>query len=419
MLKRLVAVVLLSLMATSAFAHFGDQRCQYNGCFFYNDAHWNLDRIDQYAPIHTNRAYHYWSTGYGVRAYIVDYGVLQFHEEFGSRVEPGRNFMDDPQIADYSCNNGNNPCPSEEISTLDFNPATAPCQSLGGVAPGNYNASHGTGVASVIGGRTTGSAPGVTIVPVKVAECNEFGTRAPSKQAVARGLEWIRNDVATRGGRAVVIMSIHFPLGINPQTGFEYQGVRDMCESRNPLPGEPDVQPDRNCIDLIEQRIRELIAANIPVVVSANNQDRDACNFSPSRLGSTDLSSPHVITVGGTMYTTNADGSHDDARWVQPGDAQNPGSNWGPCVSLYAPAWRIPVAHANATNAYRTEYDYGTSWAAPLVGGLVARLLQNNPTMSVTAIWNHLYNKAHRIGRNLNPPQGGYNDMIAHLDFYD
>ena len=52
-----------------------------------------------------------------------------------------------------------------------------------------------------------------------------------------------------------------------------------------------------------------------------------------------------TITVGGTMYRTNADGSNRDDRWYC-GDGScdhytgEDGSNYGACVSIWAPGWK-------------------------------------------------------------------------------
>jgi hypothetical protein len=71
------------------------------------------------------------------------------------------------------------------------------------------------------------------------------------------------------------------------------------------------------------------------------------------------------------------------------------GSNAGPCVTLFAPAKNISVASLGAANSYRDprlhgaggEYRSdghasGTSWAAPIVAGFAARILQGEPTLT-------------------------------------
>ncbi|HEX8618968.1 MAG TPA: S8 family serine peptidase, partial [Thermoanaerobaculia bacterium] len=179
-----------------------------------------------------------------------------------------------------------------------------------------------------------------------------------------------------------------------------------------------------------ELAVEAVVDAGFIVVTSANNQNQDACNLSPARLsnGNTVTSlRKGVITVGGTMIknTTEvtqanhlifrgnngtaygekgAEPIHDstspvkDARWIcgagdssQCGAAGSPGSNHGPCVSVFAPAKNITsasLAH-NAQNSswYRDrlgrEDDVpkslasGTSFSAPMVAGIAALFLQH------------------------------------------
>ncbi|HEX2060246.1 MAG TPA: S8 family serine peptidase, partial [Thermoanaerobaculia bacterium] len=190
----------------------------------------------------------------------------------------------------------------------------------------------------------------------------------------------------------------------------------------------------------VEQAIRTLLARNLTVIASANNQNGNACHTTPARMSinNPDLSvRNNVITAGGSMIInqpwtvdwdvgTVADGpkrdgtfygpqpAYDptkavrDGRWIcGPGDSSivcsnltptespNPasinayeqfqgGSNAGPCVTLFAPAKNMFLASPAAANAYRDArtrggHASGTSWSAPVVAGFAARLLQVHP----------------------------------------
>jgi len=63
---------------------------------------------------------------------------------------------------------------------------------------------------------------------------------------------------------------------------------------------------------------------------------QDACRYSPA-------SSPHVITAGGT--------AEDDGLYSTSPRIRTVGSNYGKCVTLYAPAQWIVAAGDN--NGYR------------------------------------------------------------------
>lgn len=128
------------------------------------------------------------------------------------------------------------------------------------------------------------------------------------------------------------------------------------------------------------------------------------------------------------MYTTS---TYADRRWrsaetregcVLPW-ATNQGSNYGPCVSIYAPAWNIRVAGASGATSYRTPggASSGTSFAAPAVAGAVARLLHRYPTLSATQVWTELVNRA---GQRVNipdfdPTTATFNNRLLYLSPFD
>ncbi|HEY0142357.1 MAG TPA: S8 family serine peptidase [Thermoanaerobaculia bacterium] len=383
-------------------------------CNFADDTYWHLDRIDNSGLIYPYKAYAYVSTGANVRAYVVDTGVWYDHQEFGQSprqvgVDTGNpattdaaNMMVDPDLDDA-------PRPGEEPSVAqDYTPADYPC--------GAYqytNASHGTAVASVLAGKYTGVAKDAKIIPVKIFNCAGQG----SKLAMARGLDWIRQDMARHSTqRGVVSMSTF----INVPTEGSH-----LCEA-----GDENA-PLVNCVSAVESAINQLIAANVPVVVSANNQSNGNCSTSPARLGygneSAVPSFHRTITVGGTMaLSTN---NYADQRWtctLTPGGCtgyplSGRGSNYGPCVSIYAPAYNIRVAGGTGPTSYRPagQNSSGTSFSAPIVAGLIARLLSTPAYSTLTPhqLWLEVRNRA--IGRNVQPadfdPSAVTNTWLAYM----
>jgi aqualysin 1 len=180
------------------------------------NATWGLDRTDQRA-LPLSGSYSYFSTGKGVRAYIIDTGILETHSEVKGRVAAGVTFINDGR-------------------------GTTDC------------AGHGTHVAGTVGGRTWGMAKGVTLVPVRVLDCNGSGWMSD----VIAGIDWVTANAVK-------------PAVINMSLGG---GVSSA----------------------VNEAVANAVAAGITVSVAAGNSSESACNFSPA-------SEPSAITVGATAST--------------------------------------------------------------------------------------------------------------------
>lgn len=115
-------------------------------------ATWGLDRADQ-RDLPLSSAYTYNTTGSGVRAYVVDTGILASHTNFGGRVATGYTAINDG------------------YGTSDCN-------------------GHGTHVAGTVGGATWGIAKDVALVPVRVLDCNGSGTTS----GVIAGVDWVAKN---------------------------------------------------------------------------------------------------------------------------------------------------------------------------------------------------------------------------------
>jgi subtilisin family serine protease len=309
-----------------------------------DDLLWHLDRIDQIAG-ELDGVFDRRNSGAGSVVYVMDTGVMAAHSEFagsgGSRVIAGID-------ATGSVSIGRSLCASNDK-------ALAPCFSDFDELPG---ASHGTAVASIVGGRNVGVAPEALLVSVRVM--NERGLA--TTRTYLDGLDAIIRHAWSP-------TSPTFRTGIINISGWVLERLN--AEDRNPV-----------AFATVEAKMRAMIAgvdaAGRPdpngkrflFVVAANNTD-GGCGTSglidrfPATVGK---NVEGMITVGGMTASNTA--------WT------------GSCrggVEVLAPAQSIFSASITAGDHYRgrrPNLRSGTSFAAPIIAGIAARLLADRPDLT-------------------------------------
>jgi len=255
-------------------------------------ATWGLDRIDEkFRPLDGNYTSNY--TGAGVTAYIIDTGIRFSHSEFGGRAISGFDSVD------------------------------------GGSAEDCHG--HGTHVAGTTGGATYGVAKAVSLVAVRVLDCNGSG----SWSGVIAGIDWVTGDHSP-GEAAVANMS----LGGGANSS-------------------------------VDTAVRNSIADGVSYAIAAGNGNfigraQDACRYSPARVS-------EAMTIGAT------DSTDKKASW----------SNYGNCVDWFAPGVSITSAWKDSDSATKTIS--GTSMATPHTAGAAALYLEENPGATPQQVRDGLY----------------------------
>jgi subtilisin family serine protease len=346
-----------------------------------DDLLWHLDRVDQIDG-ELDGYYDRRGGGAGSVVYVMDTGVLQSHTEFASA---SRSRV----IAGYdvsSVRSGSSICRSD-------NKATSPCVSNFEELPA---ASHGTGVASVVAGKTIGVAPAASIVSIRTMNERGLATTRNYLNGLNAIIRHAWSEGAPEFGTAVVNIS-----------GW-------VLES---LSGEREDNP--TSFTAVERKIRDMVLgvdANGQVtsagkrflfVVAANNLD-GGCGLSglvdrfPATLGK---KIDGVITVGGMTY----------GNWWWNGGCRGP-------VEVLAPAQGIFSATITGTDHYRgrkPNQRSGTSFAAPIIAGIAARLLGDRPDLTPAQLETWITSTPSRI---MNPDRAyadgkvGYVQSIATVD---
>jgi hypothetical protein len=317
-----------------------------------NNYLWHLDRLDEPTYATHDSQYDMCPEAREITAYLVDIGVRADHEQFTLNEPSGR-------VDSYAFDDG---------STGGYADQTNGCTASGST---NFNRWHGTAVASVIGGTTTGAAK-VHIVSLRIATCGGGGLAS----YIVNAIRWIRSTSDPKSGTPGVVSMSTF-IG--------------------------DWQSDFVTLsDTVDARVK---ATGIPFFASANNFSADACKFTPANLTYTNVnrlshrSNPSqaggtVFSVGGTSLGGN---NTNDYRWQTWDNSlaaigQDTGSNGGSCVSIYAPAADIYAARTTSTTAYAVAS--GTSFSAPLTAAIAARYIAKTGVSTYQDVYDYLLSVA-------------------------
>lgn len=269
------------------------------GSAIQSGAPWGLDRIDQRHAARDGM-YRFEGDGRGVHLYIIDSGVRVSHAQFAPS---GR------ATADYG-----------RYGTEDCN-------------------GHGTAVASLAAGTTTGVAKAAFVHAVRVLDCSAVGYWSD----IIDGIDWV---AANHLKPAVANMSI---VGAGQ-------------------------------VSSVSDAIRGAVDAGVTFVAAAGNNAVDACEQTPGFIRT---STPYHTAVS-AVIVGNAD----------PVDRRYHSSNYGACLDLFAPGTGIYSAYHGSDSEYATMT--GTSMASPFVAGAAALYLQRTPAATPAEVLEAMANTATR-----------------------
>jgi subtilisin family serine protease len=245
---------------------------------------WGLDRVDQ-RNLPLDQTYTYSVSGANVNAYIIDTGIRASHHEFGGRVKPG-------------------------IDTVDNDNDPSDCMG------------HGTHVAGTVGGRTFGIAKNVTLWAVRVLNCKGSGTDA---QVIA-GVDWVTAHAVkpavanmSLGGEATpaldeaVQRSIASGITYGIAAGNSRDDACDYSPARVPealTVGATYLDDTRASFSNIGPCL-DVFAPGLNITSAWIGNDDDSITVS-----GTSMAAPHVVGVA-ALYLSN----HPDATPQQVSDA--------------------------------------------------------------------------------------------------
>lgn len=311
-----------------------------------NDPFYSLNQAGYLARIGAPQAWDITTGSSQVVVAVLDSGIDVTHEDLAGRLwvnpgEPAANGIDSDQ---NGCIDDRHGCrfidaTSENAAVCGYT-NTVPTGDIRDDHgfPGSGEHSHGTLVAGIIGAQgdngkgITGVAWDVRLMAVKVLDCGPNGTAPRGRMShVAMGI-----DYARRMGAQVINLSLSSD------------------------PGDPTAN-----IPMLRKAIEDAEAQGIVIVAAAGNHRPGSTSVAPGYPAAYTQYS-NVVGVG----AADADGRYATF------------SNYGPGVDIAAPG--VGIVGTTRTDIDTNPYgivSQGTSFATPLVTGLVALLVARNPLL--------------------------------------
>lgn len=286
---------------------------------------WHLDRSDSVTGVLDGKV-RFDATGRGAVIYVIDQGILRDHREFTRA--GGSNVIAGIRVPRTNWGGG---CDD---------PVLAPC---------GLEVSHGTWVASVAAGSNVGTAPDASLVAVY----SHIGY-SPLEEAFRLIAEHANAPTTPSFHTAIINIS-----GGGPDKERAQLYAPMLRKYAEGVDANGDADPN---------------GRKFLVVVAAGNasppgQGPFACDAAGNVAGYPAGAGAFVdgtITVGAV--------TRENLMWE--------GSCRGSLVELLAPGADVLVPSVEGNDLYMAETVSGTSFAAPYVAGMAARLLEKDPTLT-------------------------------------
>lgn len=272
------------------------------------------------------------SRGNGQTIAVLDTGITP-HGDLGSKVVPGRDFINDTNLSrDYDLRDAN---PRDEGDW------SAPGECSARARNSSWHGTHVAGLAAGVthnGAGISGAAPGAKILPVRVlGKCTNGWV-----SDIADGISWsagapVAGQPANRNPASVINLSLNYP---------------------------------GQCGTTMQNAINTAVSRKVPVVVAAGNSSVNAGGTAPANCANT-------IVVGAsdtTGYTAGYSNTGAVVDILAPG-----GTVANPMLSTFNSGTTVPGAPTYGNL-------YGTSMATPLVSGTVALMKQRDPGITPARI---------------------------------
>ncbi|MFE0627223.1 S8 family peptidase [Streptomyces sp. NPDC058864] len=244
---------------------------------------WGLERVNNRAP--ATHGFTVRATGAKVTAYIIDSGIDFTHPEFGGRARPGIDEMEDDDRDAADC------------------------------------AGHGTHVAGTVGGEHTGIARGVSLVSVRVLDCE---ARGPNSGIIA-GINWVARNAVRPAVANISLGGLYSPTMNESLDALARSGVFPVVAAGNDDVSSCAISPasatEAFTVAAIDRADHRAPFSNFGSCVNLNAPGVDIASAFPGGLyavmSGTSMAAPHVTGIAALYKDTYGDAGFESLKkWL-------------------------------------------------------------------------------------------------------